>query len=83
MVTPPAFNAAIPVGATMVSCLCVRAARFFRKVVLPVPAFPVRKIWLAVLLINWIAEVMLSLSGKISSVEYIGLKLNSYVQKFR
>ena len=50
MVTPPALSAAIPVGATIVICLCVRAARFLRKVVFPVPAFPVRKICLEVLL---------------------------------
>lgn len=52
MVTPPAFRAAIPVGAMIVSCLCVRVARFFKNVVLPVPAFPVRNIWLDVLFIN-------------------------------
>lgn len=50
--TPPAFRAAIPVGATTTNGLCVRDARFRKNVVFPVPAFPVRKIWAHVLLIN-------------------------------
>lgn len=43
MVTPLAFNAAMPVGATITKDLCVFVARSRRNVVLPVPAFPVRK----------------------------------------
>src|SRR5690606_5499808 len=52
IVTPPALRAAMPVGATTAKGLCVRSARLRRNVVLPVPAFPVRKIWAHVLLIN-------------------------------
>src|SRR5690606_16652289 len=52
IVTPPAFSAAMPVGATTTNGLCVRDARFRKNVVFPVPAFPVRKIWVHVLLIN-------------------------------
>src|SRR5690606_25070855 len=52
IVTPPAFRAAMPVGATTTNGLWVRAPRFFRNVVLPVPAFPVRKICAHVLLMN-------------------------------
>ena len=44
MVTPPALIAAIPVGATTM-CFYVFLTKLFRKVVLPVPAFPVRKIF--------------------------------------
>jgi hypothetical protein len=43
MVTPPAFNAAIPVGATTTQFLCVDLIISLRSVVFPVPAFPVRK----------------------------------------
>ena len=43
MVTPPALMAATPVGATIIMRLGVRSRRVLRKVVLPVPAFPVRK----------------------------------------
>jgi hypothetical protein len=45
MVTPPALMAAIPVGATTMCFLRVFLTKLFRKVVLPVPAFPVRKIF--------------------------------------
>ena len=45
MVTPPALIAAIPVGATTMCFLRVFLTKLFRKVVLPVPAFPVRKIF--------------------------------------
>ena len=43
IVTPPALIAATPVGATTTILLGDCSFRFFRKVVLPVPAFPVRK----------------------------------------
>jgi len=43
MVTPPAFKAAMPVGATTMVFLWVVFMIFFKSVVFPVPAFPVRK----------------------------------------
>ena len=43
MVTPPALMAATPVGATTMGRLRERSTTVFRKVVLPVPALPVRK----------------------------------------
>ena len=46
MVTPPALMAATPVGATTMVRLCVLDLRLRRNVVLPVPAFPVRKMFL-------------------------------------
>ena len=42
MVCPPALMAAMPVGASTIIRLGDRSRRFLRKVVLPVPAFPVR-----------------------------------------
>ena len=48
IVTPPALIAAIPVGATMMCFLRVFFTKWFRKVVFPVPAFPVRKTFLLV-----------------------------------
>ncbi|MCY1539038.1 hypothetical protein D9M68_746070 [compost metagenome] len=56
MVTPPALIAAIPVGATIIALLCVKPIRLRKNVVLPVPAFPVRKTCLAVKLINFAAS---------------------------
>ena len=44
MVTPPALSAAIPVGATTTTFLCVVRIISLSKVVFPVPALPVRKI---------------------------------------
>lgn len=44
MVTPPAFTAATPVGASTTMFLVVWARMYFKKVVFPVPALPVRKI---------------------------------------
>ena len=44
MVTPPALIAATPVGARMTKRLDVVPVIYLRNVVLPVPAFPVRKI---------------------------------------
>jgi len=41
-VVPPAFKAATPVGAAMAIFLCEFSRTYFRKVVFPVPAFPVR-----------------------------------------
>lgn len=50
MVTPPAFSAAIPVGATIIVRLCVFSTIRLSKVVLPVPALPDKKmgefVWL-------------------------------------
>ena len=43
IVSPPAFIAATPVGATIALCLVVWVLMYFKKVVLPVPALPVRK----------------------------------------
>ena len=43
IVTPPALIAAIPVGATTMCFLRVFFTKLFRKVVLPVPALPVKK----------------------------------------
>src|SRR2546423_1846001 len=43
MVTPPALIAATPVGATTTTFFCAAEASRFSNVVLPVPAFPVRK----------------------------------------
>jgi hypothetical protein len=43
MVTPPAFIAATPVGATTTIRFGDDFFRLRRKVVFPVPAFPVRK----------------------------------------
>jgi len=42
MVCPPAFIAATPVGASMTVFLFVVCFRYFKKVVLPVPALPVK-----------------------------------------
>src|ERR1044072_2031655 len=58
MVVPPALSAAMPVGATMAICLWLRSERLLRNVVLPVPAFPVRKMWRPVLLMNCSAVFM-------------------------
>ena len=43
MVTPPALMAATPVGATTIIRFDERSLTVLRNVVLPVPAFPVRK----------------------------------------
>jgi hypothetical protein len=42
MVTPPALMAAIQVGATIAIFLEQFCNKYFKKVVLPVPAFPVK-----------------------------------------
>ena len=42
IVTPPALIAAIPVGATTMCFACI-FTKLFRKVVLPVPALPVKR----------------------------------------
>src|SRR5690606_30907136 len=68
MVTPPAFNAAIPVGATTAKGLCVFSVSWRRKVVLPVPAFPVRKMLADVLLMNFTVN-----PGKSSSCSPVGV----------
>ena len=60
MVTPPAFSAAIPVGATTIKCLCVLDANIFKKVVFPVPALPVRKMWSEVPFINRVTKSTIS-----------------------
>src|SRR5438093_9310614 len=50
MVTPPALMAATPVGATTAIFLKLCALMYFKKVVLPVPALPVKNrcllVWL-------------------------------------
>ena len=43
IVTPPAFIAAMPVGATTTTLFLDSSTTLLRNVVLPVPAFPVRK----------------------------------------
>ena len=43
IVDPPAFIAATPVGASTTNLFEVSDVMYFRKVVLPVPALPVRK----------------------------------------
>ena len=43
IVLPPALIAATPVGATTTVFFSDWDSRFFRKVVFPVPAFPVKK----------------------------------------
>ena len=48
IVIPPALIAATPVGATIIFRLLLRSLSVRRKVVLPVPAFPVRKILIPV-----------------------------------
>ena len=48
MVMPPALMAATPVGATMMLRFLLRSLRVRRNVVLPVPAFPVRKMLIPV-----------------------------------
>ena len=48
MVTPLALIAATPVGATTTNLFLDSYFTFLRKVVLPVPAFPVRKIFRSV-----------------------------------
>ena len=50
MVVPPALIAATPVGAITAVCLLQFSFIYFKKVVLPVPAFPVRKIFWELLL---------------------------------
>src|SRR6185436_20277476 len=46
IVTPPALIAATPVGATTAICLGQFSLIYFRNVVFPVPALPVRKMFL-------------------------------------
>ncbi len=48
MVTPLAFMAATPVGATTILDLWITFLSSSKNVVLPVPALPVRKIFLEV-----------------------------------
>ena len=43
IVCPPAFSAATPVGATTAKFFSISACTFFKNVVFPVPAFPVKK----------------------------------------
>ena len=61
MVTPFALTAAMPVGATIIHFLAMFCQSVFRKVDLPVPAFPVRKTDLSVVLINSEASLKVSL----------------------
>ena len=62
MVTPPALIAAIPVGATIIAFLYVCLMMYFKKVVFPVPAFPVKKICLLVLFTNFEAKAAMVFS---------------------
>ena len=43
IVSPPAFKAATPVGANITNFFLNCETRYFKKVVFPVPAFPVTK----------------------------------------
>ncbi len=52
MVLPPALMAATPVGAQTAICLNVFCLMYFSRVVLPVPAFPVKNTGWLVWLIN-------------------------------
>ena len=67
MVTPLALSAAIPVGAIIRCDLWVFCARFLRKVVLPVPALPVKKTWLRVLFTKRAAVLMRSVVSMLES----------------
>ena len=60
MVTPFAFSAAIPVGATITNRLCVFWAKSRKNVVLPVPALPVKNILAFVLFTNRAAVAIMS-----------------------
>src|SRR5690606_8505229 len=64
MVTPLALSAAMPVGARITKRLCVLRASWWRKVVLPVPAFPVRKTWRAVLFTKRAASAAISVVSR-------------------
>src|SRR6187401_3709835 len=61
MVTPPALIAATPVGATTAICFGQFSLIYFRNVVLPVPALPVRKIFLELWFTNSAANRNISL----------------------
>ncbi len=78
-VTPFACMAATPVGATTSSFLCVVLISFRRKVVLPVPALPVKKIWLPVALTKRSANS--SLGVEISDIKAVSLKTKNYKNK--
>ena len=65
MVTPPALMAAIPVGATTTNFFSQVSCRFLRKVVLPVPALPVRKRDRLVRLIHFNASSYCRLSSMV------------------
>jgi len=54
---PPALMAATPVGAATTKFLYVFSQMYFRNVVFPVPALPVRKTDREVVLINSAASV--------------------------
>ena len=62
MVTPPALSAAMPVGATITQRLCVPATTRRNRVVLPVPALPVRNTCRSVLFTNPAASAAISVS---------------------
>ncbi|MCY1522149.1 hypothetical protein D9M68_569940 [compost metagenome] len=84
MVTPPALIAAIPVGATITVRLWVKAIRFLRNVVFPVPAFPVKKICREVKLIKRAASTAGSAGAssfiihtlRCSPAQYTAFKIN-------
>ena len=79
IVTPPAFMAAMPVGATTTTLFLDSSTTFRRNVVFPVPAFPVRKTLFPVFSTNSHA-VFSALFPSISLSSYI---FSKYRQKYQ
>jgi hypothetical protein len=65
---PPALMAATPVGATTAICLPQLFLMYLSKVVLPVPALPVKKIFWLVAVTNcnaWLKDSFISIASVI------------------
>lgn len=73
IVTPPALMAATPVGATTTVFLAVVRCICLRKVVLPVPALPVRKRWRPVWLMTRVARENSALGWDMCSHSNFGI----------
>lgn len=73
MVTPPALIAATPVGATIAICLGELFRIYFKKVVFPVPALPVRKMLRELLFTSSAARlnIVFDVSGVMSATDYL------------
>ena len=69
--TPFAFSAAMPVGAKITWRLWVEEAKCRKKVVLPVPALPVRNTCLSVLLTNCAAKAAISVTSIVSMLHEV------------